>query len=522
MPDQQLALTRQRQASQSKADRQTPAQFVQKLYQIVDDESTDHLIKWTETGDSFVVLDHERLGSELLPYWFKHKNWSTFVRQLNMYGFRKQPHLQRGVLKGGADSEYANYEHPYFKRGQPELLSHILRKNQQTDKDGNSVDSLPSTALSPKRNLDINAILEGITAIKQHQANISAELQDLRNQNARLWEQTYESQTKFQKQEDTINRILKFLAGVFGGHHSSQVREEGVNHGEPPRSVMTRKPQRLMIGHILQPPPKVVMTEVDDVDDGPVASIETPPSTVVPSPSVAPRSPILPPSESSQPAPNTESVTLAQLMQQEPEQLKKLLSALSSTSTNNHQLTTYNPLDFTRSLIPPTSPPPIHPELAENSARLENTWTTNGHIARGVDDLQNSLSEFMANIGMDPGSLDATTSSIGPTDELNANPFDFESLLNSFGSDGTSGVHDLTYPPTSYDNMPSPVDTNGTAGSPILSTLPDVGFSRGQKRKSDVADLGGINLGAVDTSILPLSVDDATVPFDSPKTKRRR
>ncbi|KNE86720.1 hypothetical protein PSTG_19916, partial [Puccinia striiformis f. sp. tritici PST-78] len=75
--------------------------FLTKLYTMVNDSSTDHLIKWNEpNGDSFFVVSSERFGRELLPKYFKHSNFGSFVRQLNMYGFHKVPHLNQGVLQG--------------------------------------------------------------------------------------------------------------------------------------------------------------------------------------------------------------------------------------------------------------------------------------------------------------------------------------------------------------------------------------------------------------------------------------
>ncbi len=44
---------------------------------------------WNEEGTNFTILDVERFEQEILPIYFRHRNFSSFVRQLNMYDFHK-------------------------------------------------------------------------------------------------------------------------------------------------------------------------------------------------------------------------------------------------------------------------------------------------------------------------------------------------------------------------------------------------------------------------------------------------
>ncbi|KAM6500098.1 hypothetical protein JOM56_003112 [Amanita muscaria] len=238
-----------------------PPAFLQKLFEMLNDPKSTDLIRWSSAGDSFFVLDHERLAREVLPRWFKHQNFSSFVRQLNMYGFHKIPHLQQGVLRSDTDTEFWNFAHPDFIRGHPELLFRIRRKKQNsqlqqqqadeaaaaaaaaavaaaglvTDGNGNSVVGVgssgpgstgasPSTGLASLNNsqlLDVNSIVQGIAAIKRHQVAIAAELSELKRSNEMLWQDALLAREKHQKQEDMINKIVKFLAGVFGKHATS-------------------------------------------------------------------------------------------------------------------------------------------------------------------------------------------------------------------------------------------------------------------------------------------------------------
>ncbi|EGW03254.1 Heat shock factor protein 2, partial [Cricetulus griseus] len=78
-------------------------------------------------GQSFLVLDEQRFAKEILPKYFKHNNMASFVRQLNMYGFRKVVHIDSGIIKQERDGP-VEFQHPYFKQGQDDLLENIKRK----------------------------------------------------------------------------------------------------------------------------------------------------------------------------------------------------------------------------------------------------------------------------------------------------------------------------------------------------------------------------------------------------------
>ncbi|KAF8065336.1 transcription factor Hsf1 [Lyophyllum atratum] len=244
----QVALTRHREpVPVQKSSRQVVPAFLQKLHEMVNDPNNAELIRWSEAGDSFYVLDHERFAREVLGRWFKHQNFASFVRQLNMYGFHKIPHLQQGVLRSETDTEFWNFAHANFHRGQPDLLCLIQRKKQSAQPGDEVVmDLRESNPAAPAQGnlasgqvVDIHSIVNGIAAIKRHQSTISAELNELKRSNQLLWQDAMDARAKHQKQQDTINRIVKFLAGVFGNRASPH--KEDVVESMPSRAVVPRR-----------------------------------------------------------------------------------------------------------------------------------------------------------------------------------------------------------------------------------------------------------------------------------------
>ena len=51
---------------------------------MVDDPLYQHLICWNYNGTSFLIMDQNEFAREVLPRYFKHSNYSSYVRQLNM------------------------------------------------------------------------------------------------------------------------------------------------------------------------------------------------------------------------------------------------------------------------------------------------------------------------------------------------------------------------------------------------------------------------------------------------------
>ncbi|GAA95257.1 hypothetical protein E5Q_01913 [Mixia osmundae IAM 14324] len=184
-----------------------PPAFLNKLYTMVEDESCDDLIRWSPGGLSFIVTDPEGFAKRILKLWFKHNNFGSFVRQLNTYNFHKVPRIQAGVLEATLNElpEMLEFRNDYFRRGQPELLMEIKRKKASAEEN------------SANPQLDLANIMRELAAIKRHQSDIAGNLESLQSSNKTLWQEAISSRERHKRHQETINKILRFLASVFGG-----------------------------------------------------------------------------------------------------------------------------------------------------------------------------------------------------------------------------------------------------------------------------------------------------------------
>ncbi|KAM4802213.1 heat shock factor protein 2-like [Urocitellus parryii] len=147
-------------------------------------------------GQSFLVLDEQRFAKEILPKYFKHNNMASFVRQLNMYGFRKVVHTDSGIVKQERDGP-VEFQHPYFKQGQDDLLENIKRKVSSSKPEENKI-----------RQEDLTKIVSSAQKVQVKQETIESGLSELKSENESLWKEVSELRAKHAQQQQVIRKVL--------------------------------------------------------------------------------------------------------------------------------------------------------------------------------------------------------------------------------------------------------------------------------------------------------------------------
>ncbi|KAF2978858.1 hypothetical protein EK904_006107 [Melospiza melodia maxima] len=224
--------------------------FLTKLWTLVEDPETNHLICWSSNGTSFHVFDQGRFAKEVLPKYFKHNNMASFVRQLNMYGFRKVVNIEQGGLVK-PERDDTEFQHLCFLQGHEHLLEHIKRKV-----------SVVKSEETKMRQEDLSRLLYEVQILRSQQENMECQVQDMKQQNEVLWREVVSLRQNHSQQQKVINKLIQFLFGQLQSSPSSSgikrklplMLDNGISAPPVPKFSRHLSPEPLHEPYFIQSP----------------------------------------------------------------------------------------------------------------------------------------------------------------------------------------------------------------------------------------------------------------------------
>lgn len=177
--------------------------FLNKTYEIVNDSNNAATVAWTSDGMGFTINNVPDFTEHILPRYFKHSNFASFVRQLNMYDFHKS-------REEGCENVF---RHPCFLRGRRGLLRDIHRKSTE----------LPTESTLSKT--DCQRLLAKVQELqRQHQA-LESTVQDLRTENRDMAQHNHallNQLSVFKAREGKLEGLLSTFSGQLQSFNSTQ------------------------------------------------------------------------------------------------------------------------------------------------------------------------------------------------------------------------------------------------------------------------------------------------------------
>ena len=173
--------------------------FIRKIFKIVSSSKFRDIISWSEDGLSFIIKDEYNFTLSVIPKYFKHKNFSSFNRQLDMYDFHR------------ASGEAYEFSHPLFKRNGLKLLKKIKLKSSEPS---------PRCLITE----DLGSML---TKFQLKQSTMEGILQGLEHQYHKIVEQNQILISELMKSKQRSKRIQNYIKEI---EIKAKIDEENESH----------------------------------------------------------------------------------------------------------------------------------------------------------------------------------------------------------------------------------------------------------------------------------------------------
>jgi len=188
--------------------------FLTKSYDMLLDPEFTDIIGWSESGNTFIVYKPTEFSQQVLPKYFKHSNFSSFIRQLNLYDFHKcgQPN-------------WWEWKHPNFKRDHKHLLK-LIRRKTPGDKENNATASREEILQLKKENTNL---MDEMKQLQERQQAIEEHMQRIISENEALSEQVTTSKQTEKEMQQTMQKIMYALLTLFSSNNANNNRNESVS-----------------------------------------------------------------------------------------------------------------------------------------------------------------------------------------------------------------------------------------------------------------------------------------------------
>lgn len=229
-----------------------PTSFLQKTYDMLSNNSLSSIVSWNSDGTEFIIQSMNEFSEKVLPMYFKHSNFASFIRQLNMYDFHK--------LRSGTQEHI--YQHPLFLKGRSDLLKEIKRKTSDS--------AWPIMTKSSQKS-NIEPMINKLIQIHKKNINYESQIQSLEEkvtnlvaQNKLLADQLWENKDFIKKIESALMYFARYIKNNGGFEDLSFPRpafENILSITERPHETLKKK-HKIVDDYVSQSP--LIFSDFDE------------------------------------------------------------------------------------------------------------------------------------------------------------------------------------------------------------------------------------------------------------------
>ena len=240
--------------------------FLLKLYEILSKDEYSKIIRWSQNGVYIIISNIDALSKKILPIYFNHQNYSSFVRQLNMYNFHKirteqndqeQYFINESLNKFKTFDEIKNFKRKekssqkclFFKDEDSKIKYTILPNKKEEDiqnkaenlelneKDNKNIDNFKEIIASGKLNKNIKDKLMIFLLNKskdnyEKDKEIKNKLNEIKEKKDEVNEQIQNINNEIEKQSvhlKKIKRLYFLLVSLLMGKNNFPIEKNGDN-----------------------------------------------------------------------------------------------------------------------------------------------------------------------------------------------------------------------------------------------------------------------------------------------------
>ncbi|TDL21366.1 winged helix DNA-binding domain-containing protein [Rickenella mellea] len=178
------------------------------MHRMLEDSRLNSVLSWTLNGDAFVIKDVTTFTQSILPKFFRHSNFSSFVRQLNKYDFHK---VRRYYCLNWM------FRHPDFHADRRPTLENIKRKEPgrrrkpTTTAPQPPVENVLHHSSPSSYGKTVGDQIFELERLRQSQDSMARCLSRLEVDYARALEDLVDCNQNIAKQEDVMQSMVQYI-----------------------------------------------------------------------------------------------------------------------------------------------------------------------------------------------------------------------------------------------------------------------------------------------------------------------